>query len=98
MPRFQFTIRGLLWATFWAAVSAGAWTLAIRHMLSSEDAVGLGILVLALFTGIFSPFVAVGALFGRPLMGFKVGALILGGVIVGSILLRVIIYAIMSIF
>jgi len=26
MRRFQFTIRSLLWATFWAAVAAGAWS------------------------------------------------------------------------
>lgn len=27
MPRFQFTIRGLLWITFWVAVSVAAWTI-----------------------------------------------------------------------
>jgi len=26
-PRLQFTIRGLLWATFWVAVSMTAWML-----------------------------------------------------------------------
>jgi len=77
-PRFQFTIRGLLWATFWVAVCAGAWTLALRYMIHSEDPVGLSILVAALAAGLFTPGLAIGAFFGKARTGFKINALILG--------------------
>ena len=30
-PRFQFTIRGMLWATFWLALACGAWTISPKY-------------------------------------------------------------------
>ena len=62
MPRFQFTIRGLLLATFWGAVAAVAWTFDID---AAKPAAWACFLLLRGWT----PVVAVGALFGQTLWG-----------------------------
>ena len=69
MPRFQFTIRGLLWATFWVAVCGAAWTLDLRGFDKWYPVQQAAIIVALLLT----PFMAIGALFGGPLVGLLVG-------------------------
>ena len=65
-PRFQFTIRGLLWATFWLAVSAAAWRFDKRTLPP--------LLWWPAFAAIYiCPFMAVGALFQRTLIGLCAG-------------------------
>jgi hypothetical protein len=60
MPRLQFTMTGVLLATFWIAVFFGVWAAAAR---ANED---LGFYMLPMgYTLIVSPFLAAGALFGR---------------------------------
>ena len=67
--RLQFTIRGLLWATFWVAVSAACFCYAKYHEgPASPFAV---ILLSSLF--FMSPCLAVGFLCGRPFAGFIAG-------------------------
>ncbi|MCE9552950.1 MAG: hypothetical protein K8T91_06180 [Planctomycetes bacterium] len=61
-PRFQFTIAGMLWATFWIAVSAGGWVMAAKHNIS----LGVGLLIVC-------PFIALGALLGQTYWGMFVG-------------------------
>ena len=69
-PRFQFTIRGLLWATFWVAVSAAAWT-ALPNPSSGD---GLFNLLVVYTACIAAPSAAIGALFGQARLGFFAGA------------------------
>ncbi|MCE9556129.1 MAG: hypothetical protein K8T91_22500 [Planctomycetes bacterium] len=76
MPRFQFTIRGLLWATFWSAVALLPWGLAIQYGV--QDKQPSEIMALAVIAGFYAPFVAVGALFGRAWLGLKVGVFTVG--------------------
>ena len=72
-PRFQFTIRGMLWATFWAAVSAAAWKVFGDHdWWPGYEHISLP----ALLIGLASPFAAVGALFGRTRLGIGTGAIV----------------------
>jgi hypothetical protein len=78
MRHFQFTIRGLLWATFWATVSFAAWAAfadmmrrARLEMLERANYEGIGILFGLI--GLTTPFIAIGALFGRAKLGFAVG-------------------------
>jgi len=74
-PRFQFTMMGLLWATFWVAVSAAAWSLCFSLWRDHKALV----LIVALI-GVATPFVAFGAIFGKPLKGLAVfGELLLLG-------------------
>ena len=73
--RYQFTIRGLLWATFWLAVSMAAWTFALGRMYDRHQQDGtVFAIVLVLFIGILAPPAAVGSV-----GGMKLGALALGG-------------------
>lgn len=81
-PRFQFTIRGMLWATFWAGASFSAWNMdvpwvASRHYYGPtygygllSEFIGIGITIARLC----GPFTAIGALFGRAFWGFVVGS------------------------
>ena len=69
-PRFQFTISGLLWATFWAAVSVAAWT----AMPNPWTGAGLFKLLVVYTACIAAPSAAIGALFGQARLGFFVGA------------------------
>jgi hypothetical protein len=59
-PRFQFTIMGILLATFWIAVFFGAATAAAR----AEKDIGFYAFPVA-YALIVSPFLAAGALLGR---------------------------------
>lgn len=63
-PRFQFTIRGLLWATFWVAV----WSVCCVALPQEGSVAILGIFGLPIL-----PFVAIGALFGKAKWGLLVG-------------------------
>jgi hypothetical protein len=72
---YQFTIKRILWATFWMAICFAA---AIRHHSGKgpDDLSGFiaSVAVIAL-----SPFVAAGSLFGRPFVGLLVGIILVGG-------------------
>ena len=74
-PRFQFTIRGLLWATFWAAVSLAAWPLYFQYRWPMTPMWALEGLpkALSFILCVSSPFTAIGALFNQGFRGFLVG-------------------------
>ncbi len=59
-PRFQFTILGILLATFWIAVFIGVWAAAAR----AKQDVGFYAFPMG-YALIVSPFLAAGSLFGR---------------------------------
>lgn len=59
MPRFQFTIRGMLWATFWAAVSMASWAVWFRSERPSSEMFAF------VFLGIVSPALAIAPLVSR---------------------------------
>lgn len=65
MPRFQFTIRGLLGATFWLAVSIAAWTSLIAPRF--RDTLGFYLLFIAAIIG---PTLATVSLLGWTLTSF----------------------------
>ena len=68
-PRFQFTIRNLMWATFWVAVSFGGWVLftheAFRYMAVLRTT--------AFCLVLFGPCAAIGCIAGYPRAGIAVG-------------------------
>ena len=69
-PRFQFEMKGLLLATFWMAVCFSAYAVVNsmhRQRVSSPMEVPLTLVMMA------APLVAIGALFGRTLLGAAVG-------------------------
>ena len=69
-PRFQFALKGILLATFWMAVCFSAYAMVInmhRLRVSSPYEVPLTLVMMV------TPFVAVGALFGRTLLGVAIG-------------------------
>ena len=70
-PRFQFTIRGLLWATFWAAVACAAIVQSGRYW----DALSLPMPVFTSLIATFSLCAAVGAIIGQHGKGILVGGL-----------------------
>jgi hypothetical protein len=77
-PRFQFTIMGILMATFWIAVFFGVSAAAAR---AKQD---VGVFAFPIgYALIVSPFLAAGSLFGRA------GAAALAG-LVGLVVLAVI--------
>ena len=65
-PRFQFTIRGLMWATFWAAVSMGAWSI----IANSDNTLVAFVFILP---AVLAPFMSIGALFSRTVDGLLCG-------------------------
>jgi hypothetical protein len=70
MPRFQFSMRGLLLATLWFSVCFGCFAMIDhihRQRISTPWENWLTHLMM------IAPFVAVGALFGRALVGLAVG-------------------------
>ena len=88
MPRFQFTISGLLWATFWVAMSLGAWSLFFEFKglwNESRPRYGAGFLpplvprsvelamAASFMVGLLAPLMAGGALFGRTVRGLLWG-------------------------
>ena len=66
-PRFQFTIRGLLWATFWVAAWGACW-------VSYQQGGRLSPLALLGVTAL--PFAACGALFGDARSGLMLGGIV----------------------
>ena len=56
MPRFQFTIRELLWATFWVAVSCAAWNFGAIGPPTPYRGVALCVLFVAPLPVLFSVF------------------------------------------
>jgi len=85
-PRFQFTIRGLLWATFWVAVSGAA--LCYRQFVPQWDfeiiwrVFTVGTPMLRSLIATVCLCAAGGALMGRQRQGLRVGGIVLGGWIV----------------
>ena len=70
-PRIQFTISGLHWATFWAAVACGSWVIASQQSRESD------LYWHAWRIGIVAPCIAVGALFGQFKLGLYCGVLLI---------------------
>lgn len=70
MSRLQFTIRGLLLATFWLAVSMGAWMAAAPTKERPIHYFAAG--------SIIAIFAAAGALFEHTLQGLLVGIIVVG--------------------
>jgi hypothetical protein len=68
--RFQFNLSGLCWATFWSALSMGAWAGILKECPGIEA-------VLAPF-GVIGPCAAIGALLGDAWRGVSVGTVALG--------------------
>jgi hypothetical protein len=68
--RFQFTIKGLLWATFWVAVAGAAW---VADGLSQSLSRGESLAVLITVAQVACPIIAVGVLAERTLWGFVFG-------------------------
>ena len=68
-PRFQFTLRGMLWATFWLAV-----TFTFGRFGLSSDSPALGHVGFAAVT--IGPCVTMGWLFQRPKTGLAVGVIV----------------------
>jgi hypothetical protein len=85
-PRFQFTIRGMLWATFWVAVSAGSWACFTRFLPLDGNSVWH--LAVFYFAGLASAFAAVGAIFRRTVGG------IVAGIVLAAFLLPIVFWAI----
>jgi hypothetical protein len=80
MARFRFTLWGLLGFTFWAAVALCPWGLAIQlHKEGKPLPDYMAIIVVA---GVYAPFVAVGSLFGKTLLGLKAGVFVVGMAII----------------
>lgn len=75
MPRIQFTIRGLLWATFWLAVAFSAWMAddASKRFFTGQPYRLLVPASLILAAQVASPLIAAGALFDRIFWGLVVG-------------------------
>lgn len=72
--RPQFNTRGMLLATFWMAVCCASFAMVARmHRLRISSPLE-NILTLLMM---FAPFVAIGALFGRSLLGAVVGVVAL---------------------
>lgn len=86
MHRFQFTIRDMLWATFWAALTIAAW----MHVGGQWENVFLGRVdiahhILALCMVAFSiagSFVTIAAMFRRTWIGVALG----GAAVLGAFL------------
>jgi hypothetical protein len=67
--RFQFTIRGIMWATFWVAVSLAGWVTFINPSFGH-----MAVLRTASFSMVlFAPCAAVGFLTGYPIEGMNIG-------------------------
>jgi hypothetical protein len=67
---WQITLRGLIWATFWAAVCFGSLVELAREITIGGDyPLGLPVIWLA----VASPFIAIGVLFGKTKLGVRVG-------------------------
>lgn len=76
MTRFQFTLRGILWATFWAAVSMGAWACFAQSL--PLDGHSAWPLIASYFAGLAFACSAIGALFRRTVGGLVAGLVLAG--------------------
>lgn len=70
-PRFQFTIRGMLWATFWAAIGFATYRF-MPAEIKSVNPLMPGILI---FIFAATPCFALGSLLGRSEFGLWAGVL-----------------------
>lgn len=75
--RFKFTSKGLLWATFWAAVSASCW--AWFQDLGNQTPPTEYLLGVGFWVG---PFAAIGALLSRPIWGIVAGGAVAAALLV----------------
>jgi hypothetical protein len=69
-PEFQFQMKGILLAIFWLAICFSAYAMVIdmhRRRVSSPMEVPLTLVMMV------APVVAIGALFGRTLLGAAIG-------------------------
>lgn len=71
MQPFQYTLRGLLMASFWTSMSIAAWACFARCLPVSMDFAWLS--VMSYFAGWACAFGAVGALLGRTIAGLMAG-------------------------
>ena len=89
MRHFQFTIRGLLWATFWAGILCAAvwhpvklfswrYIYYLGHDFTPHEITGHHI---AAMIALFSLCASIGSLCGRHRKGLLVGATMVGGAI-----------------
>lgn len=72
-PRFQFTIRDILWATFWASLTALAWAGFVS--MCARGQVDTRVDMLSMVFSVAGPCVTIGALFRRTWIGIGVGLL-----------------------
>ncbi len=73
--RLQFSLRNLLWATFSIVVGLSAFAINQWNDVANHgDVLFYGLVSLM----VFSPFVAIGALFGHPFRGLLVGLVLVG--------------------
>jgi hypothetical protein len=93
-PRFQFSLRNALWAMFWASVCGASFSVLPWLIRSPYAPWGwprplYELLCTALiYLFVASPFVAIGFLFGRPVVGVVVGSVVslLAGFLIVSII------------
>src|SRR5437867_317687 len=76
--RLQFALKDVFVAVFWAALSCAAWTMDFRVNISPV------LLVLVFAFRLIVPFLAIGALFGRPWTGTVMGFVAIGCYVVFS--------------
>ena len=72
---FQFTLQSIFTATFWAALTCGAWVADFKWQGSD------GLMIATKVFAWIGPFVAIGALFNRAWIGVLSGVILLGGFI-----------------
>src|SRR5262245_10887402 len=104
LRRFQFTIRELLWATFWMAVSCVAWTVFLNRLnqpwpdipyltqVRSFNFMHDSAAGLAFLVGISSVGGALGSLFGRPWTGLALGVCLAVPMLMAARIIWVILY------
>ncbi|MCE9552703.1 MAG: hypothetical protein K8T91_04905 [Planctomycetes bacterium] len=76
-PRFQFTIRGLLWATFWAAVALAAFTSA-GPLRAAAEKNGDATYILCQAVAVCGAAVSLSTLFNRARQGIMASLVIMG--------------------
>ena len=82
-PRFQFTISGMLWGTFWLAISFAGFCYPRQpgHGLNFGYTYGPYLEPLAALMAIAALCPAVGAIMGRHARGLLIGLIVIGGCI-----------------
>ena len=86
IPRLQFSISNLLWATTWTAIGLGAWAFLFTSPVVETYPIGVRIVGtnLCLIALAVSPFAAIGALLGNMRRGLMIGGIL---ALIASILL-----------